>query len=94
MNVREMLAEAWSARAGRLHKLDPNTATLVRNVGEWTAGMIRIGRPEERDYIEESLGGFVHDDDPEVTKLVLGLVAQEIQLRQDLLVIAGALQEG
>lgn len=80
----DVLAEAWSARAGLAHRLDANTARLVRNVGEWTAGMMRIACPEEREYIEESLAGFVRDDDPEVTKLVLGLVAQEIQMRQDM----------
>lgn len=94
MHLSDVLTEASSARAGLAHSLDTNATRLVRNVGEWTAGMIRIGRREERDYIEESLAAFVHDDDPEVTKLVLGLVAQEIQLRQDLLAVAGSLQEG
>jgi hypothetical protein len=81
------------ARAGLPHDLDENTVALVRNVGEWTAGMIRLAKREERDYIEQSLSGFVRDDDPEVTKLVLGLVAQEIQMRQHLLAIARVLEE-
>ena len=92
MKLSELLADAWRARAGLPHRLDRNTATLVRNVGEWTAGAVRIASEDERGYIERSLSGFVHDDDPEVTKLVLGLVAQEIVMRQDLLAVAGALE--
>jgi hypothetical protein len=93
MNVIDLLADAWSSRAGHPHGLSDNVAALVRNVGEWTAGMIRIAKHEDRDYIEQSLGGFVRDDDPEVTKVVLGLVAQEIQMRQDLLAVADVLEE-
>ena len=93
MTLKHLLAEATRARNGLPNKLDRNTATLVRNVGEWTGGMVRIGRPDERDYIEESLAAFVRDDDPDVTKLVLGLVAQEIQMRQRLVRSAGVLEE-
>ena len=93
MNVLDRLADAWSARAGLPHELDANTTALVRNVGEWTAGIFRIATPEEQPYIEDSLAGFVHDDDPQVTKLVLGLVAQEIVMRQDMLAVADALPE-
>jgi hypothetical protein len=93
MNVPDRLADAWSARAGLPHDLDANTTALVRNVGEWTAGAIRIATADERPYIERSLAGFVHDDDPHVTKLVMGLVAQEIVMRQDLLALADALIE-
>jgi hypothetical protein len=92
MNVEDLLAEAWRSRAGIPNALDANTEMLVRNVREWTAGAVRIASDGELPYIEDSLGGFVHDDDPEVTKLVLGLVAQEIQLRQDLLAIARELE--
>jgi hypothetical protein len=38
MKLIELLADAWRARAGLSHGLDRNAATLVRNVGEWTAG--------------------------------------------------------
>jgi hypothetical protein len=81
MNTQQFAAEAARYRAGQPHKLTDNEAALVRNVGEFTAGMVRIGEPSERDYIEQSLKGIADAEDAETTKLVLALVAQEIRWR-------------
>jgi hypothetical protein len=83
MNTEQFGAEAARYRAGLPHKLTDNEAALVSNVGEFTAGMIRIAAPSERDYIEQSLNGITNADNPETTKLVLALVAQEIRWRLD-----------
>lgn len=83
MNVEQFAAQAARFRAGRPHKLSDNEVMLVRNVGEWTAGMARIAEPAERPYIEQSLEGITTSEDPETTKLVLALVAQEIRWRLD-----------
>jgi hypothetical protein len=83
MNVEQFAAEAARVRAGQPHKLSDNEAMLVRNVGEFTAGMVRIAEPAERDYVEQSLAGITTSEDPETTKLVLALVAQEIRWRLD-----------
>jgi hypothetical protein len=66
-----------------LSTLSRRVALLVRNVGEFTAGMIRIAEPSEPDYIEQSLNGITGAEDAETTKLVLALVAQEIRWRPD-----------
>ena len=81
MNTEQFAAEAARVRAGQPHNLSDNEAMLVRNVGEWTAGMVRIAEPAERDYIEQSLKGITHTEDAEMTKLVLALIAQEIRWR-------------
>lgn len=81
MNTEQFAAEAARYRAGLRHHLTDNETGLVANIGEWTAGMVRIAEPAERDYIEQSLKGITTADDAETTKIVLALVAQEIQWR-------------
>jgi hypothetical protein len=81
MKIEQFAAQAARFRAGLPHKLSTNESALVDNVGEWTAGMIRIAASGERDYVEQSLKGIADAEDAETTKLVLALVAQEIRWR-------------
>lgn len=83
MNTEQFAAEAARYRASLPHDLTDNEAALVDNVGEFTAGMVRIAEPAERDYIEQSLKGVTNTENAETTKLLLALVAQEIRWRLD-----------